>query len=94
MRTEVILLLGAEIDFAKLYQRFGEKFYTALDKVLGQLADFPEAGPVYHGAIRRILVGGFPVGVFYVSDFQRIMVLGLLDLRRDPDRIHSEITER
>jgi hypothetical protein len=40
------------------------------------------------------LVGGFPVGVFYVSDFQRIMVLGLLDLRRDPDRIRSEITER
>ena len=94
MRTEVILLLGAEIDFARLYQRFGENFYTALDKALGQLADFPEAGPVYHGAIRRILVGGFPVGLFYVSDFQRIMVLALLDLRRDPDWTRSEITER
>jgi len=94
MRMEVILLLGAEIDFAKHYQRFGEKFYEALDKTLGRLADFPEAGPVYHGAIRRILVGGFPVGVFYVSDFQRIMVLALLDLRRDPDRIRSEVAER
>ena len=29
MRTEVILLLGAEIDFAKHYQQFGEKFYEA-----------------------------------------------------------------
>jgi plasmid stabilization system protein ParE len=94
MRTEVILLLGAEIDFANLYQRFGSKFYEALDKALGRLADFPEAGPVYHNAIRRILVGGFPVGVFYVSGFQRIMVLALLDLRRDPDRIRSEIAER
>jgi hypothetical protein len=94
MRTDVILLLGAEVDFAKLYQRFGEKFYTALDKVLGQLADFPEAGPIYRGAIRRILVGGLLVGVFYVSDFQRITLLALLHLRRGPDRIRSEITQR
>jgi hypothetical protein len=53
MRAEVILLLGAEIDFAKHYQQFGEKFYEALDKTLWRLADFPEAGPVYHGAIRE-----------------------------------------
>ena len=94
MRAEVILLLGAEIDFAKLYQRFGGKFYTALDKTLGQLAGFPEAGPVYHEKIRRILVGGFPVGVFYVSDPRRILILALLDLRRDPDRIRVEVAER
>lgn len=94
MRTEVIFLLGAEIDFAKLYGRFGGKFYTALDKALGQLADFPEAAPVYHEKIRRILVGGFPVGVFYVSDPQRTLILALLDLRRDPDRIRGELAER
>jgi hypothetical protein len=42
----------------------------------------------------RMLSERFPFGIYYREVDDAIEVLAILDLRRDPDRIRREVTER
>jgi hypothetical protein len=62
-----------------------------LDWALGQLRDFPEIAPIFHGSYRRLLVQGFPYGVFYTIEGRRIIIAGVLDLRQDPKIVRQRL---
>jgi hypothetical protein len=47
-----------------------------------------------HDDVRRAVLRQFPFGLFYLEEEQRIVVLGCLDLRRDPDTIAGTIAKR
>jgi len=65
-----------------------------LDVAFGQLRKFPEIAPVFHEAYRRLLVHGFPCGVFSTMEGRRIIISGVMDLRQEPHTIHGRLRGR
>ena len=70
--NELVFLLSADAgiqaahDFYEEFQAGrGEVFIRRLDVALGRLRAFPESAPVFAEPYRRLLVHGFPVGIFY-----------------------------
>ena len=63
-----------------------------LDVAFGRLRDFPEIAPSFHNGYRRLLVHGFPYGVFYTIEGRRIVVAGVMDLRQDPTSIRKRLS--
>jgi plasmid stabilization system protein ParE len=62
-----------------------------LNVAFAQLRTFKEIAPVFHGSHRRLLVHGFPYGIFYTIEGRRIIVSGVMDLRQDPDVIRRRL---
>jgi len=96
--SELVFLLSAETDIQAAYEFHedyqagrGDVFMNHLDVALGHLRAFPEIAPVFHGTYRRLLVHGFPFGVFYTIEGRRIIVSGVMDLRQAPGVIRRRL---
>ena len=99
MRTVVVLAEAAEdIEQAR-------DFYDALEPGVGDyctdslLSDI-ESLALYHGihgrqfGCYRMLAHRFPFGIYYRETATRTEVLAVLDLRRDPNWLRSELAWR
>ncbi|MGF1656950.1 MAG: hypothetical protein ACFCU3_08240 [Verrucomicrobiales bacterium] len=90
--SELVILFSADTDIQtafEFYEAFqsgrGEVFMLHLDMAFGQLRAFPDAAPIFYEPYRRLLVKGFPYGIFYTLEGRRIIVCGVMDLRQDPE---------
>ncbi len=99
--SELVFLFSADADIQtafEFYEGFqagrGEVFMRHLDVAFGQLRTFPEIAPVFHEACRRLLVHGFPYGIFYTIEGRRIIISGVMDLRQDPGITHRRLRGR
>lgn len=99
--SELVFLLSADADiqtgydFYEAYQSGrGELFMRHLDLGFGRLRAFPEIAPLFYGSYRRLLVHGFPFGIFYAIEGQRIIVAGVMNLRQDPEMIRRRLRGR
>lgn len=95
-----MLLLSADLDIQRAYDFYadfpkgrGSLFMRHLDMAFGQLRTFPESGPVVHRHYRRLLVPGYPCGIFYTIEPRGIIVLGTLDIRQDPGSITRGLSQ-
>ncbi len=61
------------------------------DAAFGQLRTFPQIAPLFHESYRRLLVHGYPYGIFYSIEGSRIIVAGVMDLRQDPEAIRRRL---
>ena len=96
--TDLVFLFSADADVQTAYNRYedwqegrGEVFLRHLDISFAYLRRFPEIAPIFREPYRRLLVGGFPYGIFYSIEGQRIIVAGVLDLRQDPAAIEKRL---
>ncbi len=96
--SELVFLLSADGDIQRAYEFYeayqagrGEVFMRHLDVAFGRLLTFPEVAPLFHEAYRRLLVHGFPYGIFYTLEGRRIIVSGVMDLRQDPNLIRQRL---
>jgi plasmid stabilization system protein ParE len=94
--SELVFLLSAEGDIQTAYEYYeacqngrGEVFMRRLDAAFRRLRAIPEIAPLFHEPYRRLLVHGFPYGVFYTIEGRRIIVAGIVDLRQNPKIIHQ-----
>jgi plasmid stabilization system protein ParE len=99
--SELVFLFSADADIQtafEFYEAFqagrGEVFMRHLDVAFGQLRVLPEIAPVFHESYRRLLVHGFPYGIFYTIAGGRIIISGVMDLRQDPDTIRQRLRGR
>ena len=99
--SELVFLFSADADIQTAYEFYeayqvgrGEVFMRHLDVGFGRLRTFPEIAPVFHEAHRRLLVHGFPYGIFYTVAGRRIIISGVMDLRQDPDIIRRRLGGR
>ena len=99
--SELVFLLSADADIQTAYEFYeafqegrGEVFMRHLDAAFGRLRTFPEISPPIHEAHRRLLVHGFPYGVFYTIEGRRIIVAAIMDLRQDPEIIRRRLRGR
>lgn len=85
------MLLGAEIDLQHIYSWHEErseqsalKISEKLVKALGQLAHFPESGPMYAKPYRRLVVPRTSYAIYYQVEPKRVAVAAVVDVREDP----------
>lgn len=98
MSLRVELLSGADADLQEIFNRyedyrenFGVEFMVAMDAYLTRISTFPGIAPLYFENVRRQVMQEFPYGIFYEEQAARILVLAILDLRQDTERILSRL---
>ena len=64
----------------------GAQFEAAVDHAVSLLRRLPQAGPVVHREVRRILLRRFPYAVYYLLNQDVIDVLAVMHMHRDPSR--------
>jgi len=62
----------------------GLRFLTEIDRCVQGIIQYPEAGPVVLGAVRRRLVSRFPYALLYTQKAGVIRILAIMHLRRTP----------
>lgn len=62
----------------------GERFGQAVDRVFRRLQAFLRSAPVVegYGPVRRSVVSGFPYGVFYLVERERLDVLRVVHAKQ------------
>ena len=63
----------------------GDEFRASLELVWGLLMQFPEAGPVVHRDLRRVLLPRFPLAVYYRVTGESIEVRGCVHQHQNPN---------
>ena len=64
-------------------------FIRCVDAAMALVTRHPQAGPVQFGPFRRVLVSRFPFSVFYTIEAEIIVVHGVYNSSRDPDKIRQ-----
>ena len=60
---------------------FSIEVYSAIQNIMY----YPLAWPILKGDIRRYLTNRFPYGILYSIEPDRIFILAVMNLHRDPD---------
>ncbi len=63
----------------------GEEFLSEVQKAIDRLRGNPKLFAELHRGIRRSPVRRFPYGVFFREEEERLVVIAVGHLRRDPD---------
>ncbi|MBM4048013.1 MAG: type II toxin-antitoxin system RelE/ParE family toxin [Planctomycetes bacterium] len=91
MRTRV--LSCAEQEFAEAVDYYNEQrpglgyeFAAEVKSTLDRIASFPNAWPKFSHRARRCITNRFPYGVLYQVREDHVLVVAIMDLRRDPKR--------
>ncbi len=64
-----------------LGQDFAVEVYSAIERILF----YPKAWPIIEENIRRSLINRFPYGILYAEDEDKIYIIAVMHLSRDPD---------
>ena len=65
-------------------QGLGVEFAVEIDATISRIIDFPKAWPVISQRVRRCRTRRFPYGVLYQLRGEEILVVAIMDFRRDP----------
>jgi ParE toxin of type II toxin-antitoxin system, parDE len=99
--NEATLLLGAQIEFQAIFNRFAEySFARARDfdrlvhEGMQQLEQFPRSAPLHIGRYHRLRLEDLPYGLFYAIEGQRIFIHAILDIRQPREAIARRLGVR
>ena len=99
MRSVVVLADAAEdLEIGRDFYDFqefgiGSYFVDSLLADVESLALFHGIHPIHWG-FHRMLASKFPFGIYYEDSPTETQVFAVLDLRKDPLWIHSELSNR
>jgi plasmid stabilization system protein ParE len=65
-------------------ENLGLDFISVVERSYQRLMTFPESGHPFGPRLRRVLVPGFPYGLLYRPDQDRIFIVAVAHLRRRP----------
>ena len=77
-------LLAAYEEYERHRDGLGGEFLGCVDAAIESACRDPEAYPIVHREVRRVLVRRFPYGVFYRLREQTTVVLAVFHARREP----------
>ncbi len=67
----------------------GSEFHETINDLFARLAENPRIYPRVYGEVHRAVLRRFPYLVYFLIEGSDVIVLAVLDSRRDP-RIHRE----
>jgi toxin ParE2 len=79
-------LTQAALHYDNKEQGLGLRFFTEVDQTVNRILASPEAWRPLSPRTRRCLVRAFPFGVLYQIRRTEILIVSVMDLRRDPAR--------
>jgi len=75
-------------EAAQYYERespgLGQAFVTEVERCTNEIVQYPDAGLVMRGAIRRRLIRRFPYALLYRVKAPQIRILAVMNLKRRP----------
>lgn len=77
--------LHAAIYYDTKAEGLGVDFTAEVEQAVQRSVAFPEAGTLLDAHTRRHMVRRFPFGILYRLEPERIVVVAVMDLRREPD---------
>ena len=91
MSPQILIHEAAEIwwsDAADYYDiacpNLGSVFIDEVQRTIGNISEFPDAGPVVRGQIRKKPIAKFPFSVFYSLRSDEIRILAGAHQKRRP----------
>lgn len=76
------------IAAAKWYDKqrpgLGERFFNDVDWTIGSISERPGSFPDVYRGLRRAQLHDFPYGIFFSMSADECVILGVIDLRRNP----------
>jgi hypothetical protein len=85
-------LLDAVIGYEEQRAGLGLEMSDLVDAAMGRAAENPLAFAIIDGRVRRVLCRRFPYAVFFQVDEDRLVVLAVTHVRRDPIAWRSRAT--
>jgi plasmid stabilization system protein ParE len=76
--------LAAARYYESQAKNLGLDFISAVERTYQRLATFPESGHPFGSRLRRVLVPGFPYGLIYRAELDRLFVVAVAHLHRRP----------
>ena len=76
--------IAAAQHYERQAPRLGFDFVSAVERAYQQLATFPESSQSFGSRLRRVLVPGFPYGLIYRAESDRVFIVAIAHLRRRP----------
>lgn len=70
---------------AECGEDLGGRFYDEIERVIGEIVDAPHRFRLYDPPVRRYLARDFPFAVVYLDEPERVWIVAVMPLRRDPD---------
>ncbi len=96
--VKLIVRPEAETDIKEAYQYYeecseglGADFLLSVDAILSLVKRNPAIFQKIYKDIRRGLLQRFPFGVYYLSEKERIVVIGVLHCKRAPQRWQERV---
>lgn len=77
-------LLSAARYYEDHAENLGLDLLVAVQRSYQRLAEFPASGHPFGQRLRRVLVPGFPYGLIYRPDPERIVIIAVAHLHRRP----------
>lgn len=100
-RSRLVFHPGVEDDLASIYVHYEQfdsalpsRFEARLDEQVERIEMFPDSGAFLFESYRRALVKRFPYMLVYLVGGDRIDVLAVVGVRRDPAWIEATVSER
>jgi len=78
-------MLDAGAFYEKKQKMLGSRFLASVQDALARIRINPLQYPVLHGDLRRCVVRIFPYGIVFRKEKNRIVVLSVMHLHRDPE---------
>jgi plasmid stabilization system protein ParE len=76
----------AAIDYYEAREPgMGYDFAVEVHSTIQSILSFPNAWPVLELDIRRCLVSRFPYGILYAQEQDRVLIVAVMHLHRDPN---------
>ncbi|MBI2440052.1 MAG: type II toxin-antitoxin system RelE/ParE family toxin [Lentisphaerae bacterium] len=98
MNLELIVRAEAEAEMAAAFDWYegrlsglGTQFLLAVDAALHGIVRNPLQFPLVHKTARRALLRRFPYEVLFVAEVQRVVVLAVFHVKRNPMRWQERI---
>jgi plasmid stabilization system protein ParE len=64
----------------------GRRFRQAIDALIGRMSDNPRQFPMVFKNVRRALLRRFPYSLFFVVEYDALIVIACLHASRDPSQ--------
>ena len=77
-------MLAAALFYDERCLGLGRMFLDEAERGFRRIAERPEAWTIISSPVRRCLLFEFPFGILYLNQPERIYVLAIMHLRREP----------
>ena len=77
-------LIAAARYYESQAENLGLDFVSAVEATYRRLVTFPESGHPFGSRLRRVLVPGFPYGLIYRAEPDRVLIVAVAHIRRRP----------